>query len=366
MARLAGAVWGVWGLLALSIGLPAILYAPVAEAWSTRLVAMTVVGLLAGTASAMRGRRRTGAALAALGVLCGALALARTPDGGGPGAARTVYAVAHPYPGYAIPNVIPEIDQMKVGTYLAPALDPIITVSSAARLRRLTMEVYRAMDADPAFAPLGSAMTYAYDDSDSRHLYAYVPAHGAGERLGALVFLHGSGGNFKVYTHLLAAVAERERLVLVAPSYGFGNWQTEGGIDAVESARRYAVDSLGADPGRVVLAGLSNGGRGITRALARDGEAYRALVAISAVLEPEVIDIRVAVKARGMPALVVYGTKDDRIPVSHETAGAAALERAGLRVRTHAYEGEDHFLLFSRRDELIEEIGGFVREALAR
>jgi poly(3-hydroxybutyrate) depolymerase len=228
------------------------------------------------------------------------------------------------------------------------------------------MEVYRAMDADPAFVSLGSAMGYAYDESDSGHVYTYVPSHAPGETLGALVFLHGSGGNFKVYTHLLARVAERERLVIVAPSFGFGNWQRMGGTEAVEGARRYAVETLGADPRRVLLVGLSNGGRGITRVLGVRGEAYRAVVAISAVLETEFMDVRVAVRSRDMPALVVYGTADDRIPASHEIEGAAALARVGLRVRTHGYVGEDHFLLFSRRDELLDEIASFIHDAPAR
>ena len=366
MVGLLRAAWVAWSLVAGLIGFPALLYVFAAESWSTRLVVAAVIGALSASAALLRGRRRTGAALALLGVACGALALARTPDGTGTGAARTVYTAANRYPRYGVANVIPEIDQMKLGTYLAPAFDPIITTSSAARLRQLTMEVYRAMDADPAFVPLGSAMTYAYDDSDSGHLYTYVPSHAPGERLGAIVFLHGSAGNFKVYTHLLTRVAERERLVIVAPSFGFGNWQKEGGAGAVEHARRYAVETLGADPRRIVLAGLSNGGRGITRVLAEHGEAYRAVVAISAVLERDVIDIRVAVRARNMPALVVYGTKDDRIPTSHEAQGAAALTRAGLRVRTHGYEGEDHFLLFSRRDEVLDEIASFIRAAPAR
>jgi pimeloyl-ACP methyl ester carboxylesterase len=366
MAPLARAAWTLWGLLAALIGLPALLYVLVAETWSTRLVIAAVLGALAASATLLRGRGRAGAALAVLGVVCGGLALARAPDGAGQGAARTVYTAAYPYPRYGVANVIPEIDQMKLGTYLAPALDPILTVSSAARLRRLTMEVYRPMDADAAFAPLGSAMTYAYEEGDSGHLYSYVPSHAPGERLGALVFLHGSGGNFKVYTHLLTRVAERERLVIVSPSFGFGNWQREGGTGAVERARRHAVETLGADSTRVFLAGLSNGGRGITRALAANGDAYRAVIAISAVLETELIDVRVSVRARNMPALVVYGTEDDRIPTSHETQGAAALAGAGLRVRSHAYEGEDHFLLFSRRVEVLDEIASFIHDAPAR
>lgn len=357
--------WVAWAFFAAFVGGPALLYVVAAETTRTRLVIATVLVVLAAAAAVLRQRRRIGAVLALLGGAFGAVALARVPSGAGEGAARSLYTKENPYPRYRVSNVIPEIDQMKFGTYLAPALDPIITFESASKLRALTMGLYRAMDADPAFAPLGSAMSYAYDNRDSGHLYTYVPAHEPGERLGALVFLHGSGGNFKVYTHLLASVAEQERVVVVAPSFGFGNWQQEGGTAAIERARRHAVDVLGADPDRIVLAGLSNGGRGITRALAENGEAYTAVIAISAVLETDVID-RAKAHAHRMPALVIYGAADDRIDSEHEEDGAAALTLAGLYVRTHAYESEDHFLLFARRDEVMSEVASFVHEVLAR
>jgi hypothetical protein len=202
------AAWTAWAIAATTLGVPGLFYVLAAEAWATRLVIGAVLGLLAGSAAWLRGRRGMGAVIAAVGVVSGIGALARTPDGRGTGAARSIYTDAAPYPRYAVSNVIPEIDQMKFGSYLAPALDPIITLRSAAKLRALTTDVYRAMDADPRFYPLGSAMSYAYSDLSSGHLYTYVPEHAAAERLGALVFLHGSAGNFKVYTHLLTRVAD--------------------------------------------------------------------------------------------------------------------------------------------------------------
>jgi len=40
----------------------------------------------------------------------------------------------------------------------------------------------------------------------------------------ALIFLHGSAGNFLSYTYVLSGLAQSEHMVLIAPSYGFGSW----------------------------------------------------------------------------------------------------------------------------------------------
>lgn len=361
---------GVWLSAALVLGVPAALYLPVAETWSARLVIAAVLLGLTAAATAWRGRPRRAGAMLVGAVASYLLALARTPRESAPMAPagprlETHFAGAHPYPRFAPANVVPEIDQMKLGSYLVPAADPYLTVGSSARLRSLFLEVYRDMDADPAFRPLGSSMPYAYDDVASGHLYAYVPAHPVGERLGVLLFLHGSGGNFQVYTHLLAAVAERERVMVVAPSFGFGNWQKPGGTAAIAAAARYAVRELDGDPGRIVLMGLSNGGRGVTRAL-RDGEErYAGVVLLSAVMETDVLR-GMGARYAGTPALVIYGDADDRLPLEYEEAGAAALRKAGLAVRVHAYPREDHFVFFSEKRAIQAEIASFVRQTLAQ
>jgi pimeloyl-ACP methyl ester carboxylesterase len=365
---------GAWRLAALLLGIPAALYLPAAETWSARLVIGSVLlGLVAGV---LVWRRRRGLAwvtgawaTGGVAVACVLASLARTPSGAptmtATSGARLVsrFTSAHPYPRFAPANVVPEIDQFKFGSYLVPATDPFLTAASSARLRGLIVDVYRDMDRDPAFRALGSAMPYAYDDTDSGHVYAYVPAHAPAEKLGVLLFLHGSAGNFKVYTHLLQRVAEQEHVMVVAPSFGFGNWQNQGGTAAIAAAVGYAVRELDADPSRVVLMGLSNGGRGVTRAL-RDGEEpYAGVVFLSAVMETNVLQA-VGERCRGMPALVLYGEADDRLPRDYEETGAEALRKAGLVVRVQAYPREDHFLFFSQKASIQDETAAFVRKTL--
>ncbi len=360
---------GVWLAGALVLGVPAALYLPVAETWSARCVIVVVLLGLAAAALARRRRWRWTGPMIVGAAAAGAIALAQTPSDDAPRSGRagprveSRFTSAHPYRRFAIANVVPEIDQMKLGSYLVPASDPFLTVASSARLRALFLDVYRDMGDDPAFLSLPSSMPYAYDDADSGHLYTYVPAHAAGERLGVLLFLHGSGGNFQVYTHLLAAVAERAHVMVVAPSFGFGNWHHRGGTEAIEAAARYAVEQLDGDASRIVLMGLSNGGRGVTRALRDGAQRYAGVVLLSAVMETDVVR-GVGGRYAGTPALVIYGDADDRLPAEHEEAGASALRAAGLAVRVHAYPREDHFLFFAQKTSVQDETAAFVGRAL--
>jgi predicted esterase len=256
-----------------------------------------------------------------------------------------------------VANLVPEIDQIKIGTYLVPAADRIIDVAASRRIRDVTMAVYRPMEVDPEYRALGSVMSYAYADEDSGHLYEYVPARAPDERLPLFVFLHGSAGNFKAYAWVLRAFADRARVIVVCPSFGFGNWYDDGGVAAVERARAYGVAQLGADPRRVVLAGLSNGGTGVTRAAAASPEAYAGLVFFSAVLEPEVLAMTdFARAASGKPVLLVHGARDDRIDQRWPDLAAARLRDLGATVTYRLYPEEDHFLFFARKDDVLEDL----------
>jgi poly(3-hydroxybutyrate) depolymerase len=271
-----------------------------------------------------------------------------------------------PYQPWALSNLLPEIDQLKLGTYVVAFVDPIINQESAGRLRKSLLAVYRPMEQDPAFRELGSAMSYAYADEDSGHLYTYIPRSAPRIRPPAVVFLHGSAGNFKGYLQVWKPIADSAGFVLVAPSFGFGNWHMPGGMEAIERARKHALDQLGADPKRVYLAGLSNGGRGVTRAiqsLVPGQTPWAGVILISAVMEKGVI--RGASAFRGLPVLVVFGKRDDRIPWSYVEGGLEALRGEGADLTLLTNE-EDHFMFFSRVDEVQGWIHGWISPRLER
>lgn len=358
----------------------ALLLLVVAATWTGHLLALTAIGAvlvpvlgLRALSVRTRGARLAfavvGGATVAGVVTLGALvpsgpapATGASADGTSPEMAATpsgAWAIfPEPPPRFALTTLLPEIDQLVLGSHLVAFVDPYLTRESSARVRSLFLSVYRPMLEDPQFASLPSQLGEAYASASTGQRFVYVPRHAAGEKLPCVVFLHGSGGNFQGYLWVWKALADEGRFVVVAPGFGFGNWHHAGGVGVVEAARRYAVEELPVDPSRVVLAGLSNGGRGVMRAIEADEQrAWRAAVLLSAV-----VDVDPSEKAwRDRPVLLIHGLKDDRIAAKWFHLAEASFRQVGARVVSRSDPEEDHFLIFSRRDELAAWTLDFLR-----
>lgn len=313
----------------------------------------------------MLARSPRGLRLAALSALVLGVALvARSPDGTFPAhtRSRTVYLAGRPPWRMAPTNLVPEVDQLALGTHLIWLVDPLGDRRGAARLRAAIRDVYLPAQRDRELRALGSALGDAILDADRGRIDVHVPAHAAGERLPGVVFLHGSAGSWQGYFRLWSELADRERFIVVQPSFGFGNWQRPGGLAAIERARRYLVEHTPCDPQRVVLACLSNGGRGVTRTLVAGPAGYRGVVFLSAVIEPRVLDdAALAAAWRGRPMLVIHGARDDRLPLDYLEEGVGMLREAGADVTLRVVAGEDHFLIFTRPALVFDEVGRWLR-----
>jgi pimeloyl-ACP methyl ester carboxylesterase len=272
-----------------------------------------------------------------------------------------------PFPRYAISNIVPETEQINLGFIVIPYLDALFTHERADRVRGFTLDLYREMDHDPDFHALGSAMGWAYTDFlgrpyDVGHYYLYVPQNRPPGPLPAIVFLHGSFGNFKAYTWVWASLAEELGYVIIAPSFGFGNWREPGGVDAAVKALEDAQTIVEVDEDRLYLAGLSNGGLGVSLLAASMPQRFRGLIFISPVMAIEVVDqVTFQSDWAERPVLVVTGQADERIPVSYVTERVRALERGGVAVTYIVYPEEDHFLFFSQPARVLEAIAQWLR-----
>jgi pimeloyl-ACP methyl ester carboxylesterase len=218
------------------------------------------------------------------------------------------------------------------------------------------------MERELNFRVLGSSMGWAYADLlglpyNVGHYYLYVPENRPPGHLPAIVFLHGSYGNFKAYTWVWSKLAEELGFVILAPSFGIGNWRSPGGVESVSRAIQDAGSLIELDDRRIYLAGLSNGGLGISRLAAADRERYRGLIFISPVLATEIVDGPGFQEAwAGRPVLILTGEADERIPLSYVQERVERLQEGGVAVQFIPYPGEDHFLFFSQRELILEDI----------
>lgn len=267
-------------------------------------------------------------------------------------------------------NMVPEIDQLKLGTRVFPILDPFIDAEQGRRIRALFLEIYRELRADPAFCDVGSALGFCYEDiffgrTRQLHFYEYRPKSPGAAPAPVLVFLHGSLGNFKGYTWLLRQLAEEHGIAILCPTYGAGQWHRERGLEVVEAIEGYVDGQAALDGGRTFLAGLSNGGIGVTRVMLTAQPRYAGYVLISPVMDRSLVDPGDSVTpGDGRKVLVLHGESDRRIPASYVRRGIGRLRSSGYDVAEEFYPEEDHFLLFSERQAVIQSIADWIAPML--
>ncbi len=327
-------------LFALVWTLPNALLLAVAHTWNGRAVALAGVALAVAMLAWVARRLRAAVGIAMLGLAVFGAALLGAPSGD-PGDGPLTSHWRDGYPRFHIASVVPEVDQFEFGTWLVAGVDRHVDAARAARLRALVRSVYLPTREDPAFVEAGSAMPGAYEvfrggPRDYGHHYAFVPASEA--PLPVVLFLHGSLGNFKGYTAVFAR--HLDGWAVVAPSFGLGDWR----VDGAEHVIGRALEAIRRDPrldeSRVIVVGLSNGGLGVTRALARDRAAFRGAVYLNAVIEPDLA--RAAVY--DLPVLIVTAEDDARIPTHFHRDAQAWIPGS----RLVSFAREDHFLFFSQ------------------
>jgi predicted esterase len=263
-------------------------------------------------------------------------------------------------------NIIPEVDQLRVGLSLVPLALPEVDSAEAGRIRSLVLPLYDAMNQDDDFRELGSVMGTAYRDLchiefRTGHYYVVLPDTSKGERVPCLVFLHGMGGNIKACLWVLAELSRRGKCAVIAPTFGMGDWDRPGGAELVVDVVREAITALPLDRKRVFLMGYSNGGMGVTRAAVEDSSLFQGLIYLSPVTEDELFSTpEFLSRARDRRILFLQGGRDKRIPRSVVEGTVTSLRRLGCDVRLKVYDDEDHYLLFSQQESVLGEIGEFM------
>ena len=267
---------------------------------------------------------------------------------------------------YAPWNVLPEMDQVHIGICAAAVRDPYMGLARARTMWSFMRPIYETLERDPEFQNLGSALGSAYREVlrlefRSGHYYLFVPSTRDDERLPCLVFLHGLGGNNKAYLWVLSQLTQQLKCVVVAPTFGIGNWDQEDSGALVVEVVRDVLASHPIDPQRVFLLGYSNGAMGVTRAVIQDPALFRGLMYVSAVTEDQLFSTPAfSARMADRPISFLHGGQDERIPALIEGT-ATLLRQMGGDVQVEVYEDADHFLLLAQQAEVLRAIAEFMK-----
>jgi pimeloyl-ACP methyl ester carboxylesterase len=359
----------------------ALLLLVVALTTGGRLTALALVLMtpaLCALPFAWRSRRRE-PALAVLGVMLalGGLSLgwaqhiARPAPSQPDAPLRSIYLGEGQHLRGGLANLVPEVDQFTFGSWLVPFVDPYLDAEQTERVRALFQQIYGEMEGDPTFARMGSAMGWSYRELFGRRwdvgqLYVYRPPTAGEEPLPVLLFLHGWGGPFLGYQWVLKRFADQAGYAVVSPAFGMGWWRQPGAMPTVARALDWIDEQPGLDSERVLLAGLSNGGPGVSRAALAFPERWRGVVFLSAVMDRDhVFGLGESLAEHDTPVLVITGEAERRIPLVYTETDVEALRMVHERVAFEVFPGEDHFLLFSQPEAVMERLARWVEAEIS-
>lgn len=241
---------------------------------------------------------------------------------------------------------------------LISRVDPLMSRAHSRRMRAWLRADYEAIRGDvPGLLSLPGSIDLTASNLagltyDTGHYYAFIPDTSIGEKLGAMVFLHGHAGNFRMLIWRWRSLAVRARLAILAPSCGFGFWGRNSAnivtAALADACRLWPV--IDPDQG-LWLCGLSAGGSGTIRA-AR-AAVWHGLIFVSATMRPDLIDEACSGTSGPMPgALVFNGLKDHNVSPSSVNRGVRRLIDRGVDVERFVYDEEDHFLVFAQSADL--------------
>lgn len=239
-----------------------------------------------------------------------------------------------------------------VGALLAADGNLGVSAQQGASLAPLVSDAYSRIYADVAFSNVPSALPYCFSGTKptAGHYFLYRPAE-VPENPTCIVFLHGYGGNFQLYTWVLKE--EFPDAVILAPSWGI-SWYG-GSTTYLKDALADAERRTGASLGRPWLVGISAGGRGGFPLYNQTPTLFRGFVCIANAPETEV--------ARSLQSnlriLMLNGTDDDMVPLHIARQQVQFAKRALPTLRYQEIRG-NHFFLLGDRTSTFGAIRGFM------
>jgi len=136
-----------------------------------------------------------------------------------------------------------------------------------------------------------------------------------------------------------------------------GNWSSSETERVVQAALNTASRRVMLDAKAIHLAGLSNGGLGVSQLGSSHGLRLRSLIFLSPVFDRSSLQSAAfARESEGRRILILTGGIDDRIPLSYVEDNVVVLKAAGARATLEVLPDANHFMIFSHREEVLASL----------
>jgi predicted esterase len=190
----------------------------------------------------------------------------------------------------------------------------------------------------PPIAPSARYGPQTFDDNDGTQVgLAYVPSSLGDYPFRLVVLLHGSGGSARQGLELMLPVADRHRLLLVAPKSRLSTWDVimRGYGPDVRRIDRLLDEVSAAWPvDRLAVGGFSDGASYALSLGIANGDLFDSVVAFSPGFASSMV-------AHGTPRLFIsHGTNDEVLPINDCSRRLVPrLEHAGYPVTYVEFDG---------------------------
>jgi predicted esterase len=167
-----------------------------------------------------------------------------------------------------------------------------------------------------------------------------------------------------VYPLALRYFAEQLGIRIVMPTFSYGNWESPEALEIIAKLMEDLESDSYRDIRRIFLAGISQGGAGVSRAGAAMPERFAGLIYFSPTMELNIVEsVEFKEAWRSRPILVLQGGQDWHVSVRKVNAAVDSMRNSGVKITFIFDPDEDHFFFFGQRDRLIDVVGKWMETA---
>ena len=282
---------------------------------------------------------------------------------------ESVYSDEVFYPRWHPANLVAERDQVRLALFVTGYAGMHFDDSRSKEAKKALKATYDDMEyLAPDLLDYGTQLPALYHSwggkpSDQLHRYIYRSPKGSeSPSMPVVLLLHGNTGNIKAGPWAFKRLADDVGMAIVAPTFGKGDWESDGAKERLEEALAFIKRQPDLDSAAIILAGYGTGGHGVLLGARELPHALKGYVHISSpVTEATIESFADSGPLKDLKTLVIHGSRDRLIRAEGVEKATAMLHRLQMPVVYQRFEDEGAVLLFKRNEDVMTRISTWMR-----